>query len=50
MTPLRIRNFKLNRASREDAAWLRDVLNREGERLGTWVELHEDNTLTLGWT
>jgi poly-gamma-glutamate synthesis protein (capsule biosynthesis protein) len=49
MTPLRIRNFKLNRASKEDAAWLRDVLNREGDRLGTRVELGEDNSLTLAW-
>jgi poly-gamma-glutamate synthesis protein (capsule biosynthesis protein) len=49
MTPLRIRNFKLNRASKEDAAWLRDLLNREGGRLGTRVELGEDNSLTLAW-
>lgn len=49
MTPLQIRNFKLNRASRKDAAWLRDVLNREGDGLGTRVELDEDNALTLRW-
>ncbi len=49
MTPLQIKNFKLNRASKEDATWLRDVLNREGDGLGTRVELGEDNTLTLGW-
>ena len=49
MTPLQIRNFKLNRASRKDAAWLRDVLNREGDGRGTRVELDEDNALTLRW-
>ena len=49
MMPLQIRNFKLNRASRKDAAWLRDVLNREGDGRGTRVELDEDNALTLRW-
>jgi poly-gamma-glutamate synthesis protein (capsule biosynthesis protein) len=49
MTPLQIRNFRLNWASREDALWLNDVLNREGEKLGTHVRLNEDNTLTLQW-
>ena len=38
-----------NRASRKDWAWLRDVLNREGDGLGTRVELDEDNALTLRW-
>ncbi len=49
MTPLQIRRFRLNRASREDAEWMRDTLNREGKRFGTRVELIEDNTLTLSW-
>lgn len=49
MTPTRIKNFRVNRADREEALWLRDVLNREGKSLGTWVELNEDNTLTLRW-
>jgi poly-gamma-glutamate synthesis protein (capsule biosynthesis protein) len=49
MTPLRIKRFRLNRASREDARWLRDTLNREGRYLRTGVELNADNTLTLGW-
>lgn len=49
MTPLRIRNFRLNHTSREDSRWLRDVLNREGKRFGTRVELKENNTLMLGW-
>lgn len=45
--PLRIANFRLNRASRDEARWLRDVLAREGERFGTRVELNPDDTLTL---
>ncbi len=49
MRPLRIRNFRLQRAPPEDAAWLRDVLTREGERLGTRVELDETGTLRLRW-
>lgn len=50
MIPFQIRKFRLIRASRQDAAWLRDVLDREGARLGTRVTLAEDNTLRLAWT
>lgn len=49
MVPLQIRNFRLNPASPADAAWLRDILNREGEELGTRVYLEADNALTLAW-
>jgi poly-gamma-glutamate synthesis protein (capsule biosynthesis protein) len=49
MVPLQIRNFRLNRASRGDAAWLRDVVNREGGRFGTRARLGPDNELTLAW-
>ncbi len=49
MTPMQIKHFKANRASRADALWLRDILNREGEKLGTRVEINPDSTLTLRW-
>lgn len=49
MTPTRIERFRVHRASVSEAQWLRDVLNREGQRLGSWVELNDDNTLTLHW-
>jgi poly-gamma-glutamate synthesis protein (capsule biosynthesis protein) len=49
MTPLRIRRFRLNRVSREDARWLREVLGREGAKLGTKVELGARDRLALGW-
>lgn len=49
MTPMQIKNFKLNRASMADALWLRDTLNREGKKIGTRVELSKDNTLILRW-
>jgi poly-gamma-glutamate synthesis protein (capsule biosynthesis protein) len=49
MTPTQIKNFQVNRASGTDALWLRDILNREGKKLRTRVELNKDNTLTLQW-
>lgn len=49
MVPLQIRNFRLNRASRDDAEWLRDVLSREGKNAGTSVRLVNDNSLILEW-
>jgi poly-gamma-glutamate capsule biosynthesis protein CapA/YwtB (metallophosphatase superfamily) len=49
MTPMQIRHFRLNRASTADALWFTEILNREGERLGTRVEMNQDNTLTLRW-
>jgi poly-gamma-glutamate capsule biosynthesis protein CapA/YwtB (metallophosphatase superfamily) len=49
MTPTQIKHFKVNRASRADALWLRDVLNREGKKFRIRVELNKDNTLTLQW-
>jgi poly-gamma-glutamate synthesis protein (capsule biosynthesis protein) len=49
MTPTKIERFKVNRATRADALWLRDTLDREGKKFGTRVELNEDCTLTLKW-
>jgi poly-gamma-glutamate synthesis protein (capsule biosynthesis protein) len=49
MKPMQMKRFRVNRASRSDAIWLRDMLNREGKRFGTRVEMAEDNTLILRW-
>ena len=49
MTPLQIRNFRLNHATLEDARWLERTLDREGKKLGTQIELVGDNTLRLNW-
>lgn len=49
MVPTRIRRFRVNRASRADALWLKDTLNREGKRFRTSVELKDNNTLELRW-
>ncbi len=47
MTPTQIRRFRVNRASPSDAAWLAAVLNREGKKFGTGVEILEGNRLRL---
>jgi poly-gamma-glutamate synthesis protein (capsule biosynthesis protein) len=49
MIPIQIKHFKANRASLADARWLREILNREGKKLGTRVEFNHENTLTLKW-
>ena len=49
MTPTQIKNFRLNHPSRADALWMRDALNREGEKFGTALELKDDDTLILKW-
>ncbi|AFY76076.1 MAG: CapA family protein [Hydrococcus sp. C42_A2020_068] len=49
MTPTQIKRLRVNRALPQDAFWLRDVLHREGKRLGTQVELNPDRTLSLKW-
>ena len=50
MVPMQVRHFRLNRTSDDDASWLKNILNREGKKLGTSVELGADNTLMLRWT
>ncbi len=49
MIPTQMRNFRVNLASRADAAWLMDTLNREGKNFGVSVETGEDNALELRW-
>jgi len=49
MTPTQIKHFKVNRTSKDDALWLANTLDREGEKFGTRVKLDEDNLLTLLW-
>jgi poly-gamma-glutamate synthesis protein (capsule biosynthesis protein) len=49
MKPWLIRRFRLVPAPRQDAEWVRDILNREGRPLDTRVELDEAGTLTLRW-
>ncbi len=49
MVPMQMRRLRVNRASRADARWLREILNREGARFGTGAEPGEGGTLTLIW-
>jgi poly-gamma-glutamate capsule biosynthesis protein CapA/YwtB (metallophosphatase superfamily) len=50
LLPFKIRNFRLQRPSHEDVAWLRDTLDRESAGFKTRVLLRGDGRLTLGWT
>jgi len=49
MTPTRMKRFAVHRASRTDAQWLQDMLNWEGKRFGTQVDMEDDATLVLRW-
>ncbi|MBI2969707.1 MAG: CapA family protein [Gammaproteobacteria bacterium] len=45
--PMTVRRFSLHRASRGDAQWVADALNREGSRFGVSVRLNADASLSL---
>jgi poly-gamma-glutamate synthesis protein (capsule biosynthesis protein) len=49
LVPLQINQLQLHSATAQDASWLHDTLNREGQHLGTRVQLNEDNTMLLHW-
>jgi poly-gamma-glutamate synthesis protein (capsule biosynthesis protein) len=49
LVPLHLERFRMNRASKDDALWLGEVLNREGLRFGTRVEPGADNSMALRW-
>ncbi len=49
MKPTRMKRFGVHGASHAEALWLRDMLNREGKRLGTFADMEEDATLILRW-
>lgn len=49
MTPLQIRNFRLQRAAPADTEWLRATLDRESGRRGAGVEAGTDGRLVAHW-
>jgi poly-gamma-glutamate synthesis protein (capsule biosynthesis protein) len=49
LAPMRIRQFRLSHAARGDAAWLRDILNRESRGVGVRVRLRDDGMLAAHW-
>ena len=50
MTPLQIRRFQLQTASRADVAWLGKTLDRESAGFGARVTARPDGTLALSWS
>lgn len=49
MLPTRVRRLQVTRATLEESLWLRDLLNKEGEELGTRADLARDGSLELRW-
>ena len=49
MIPTQMRRFRLNRASKRDTLWLKDILIREGRRLGTRVIEDRNDVLRIKW-
>ena len=49
LTPLQIRNFRLNRVSPIDAKWMKLILDREYRKFGASVELTSENRLKVSW-
>lgn len=49
MAPMRIKKLQLNVARESDAVWVKNVLSREGRKLGTSVRMEEDGSLWLEW-
>jgi poly-gamma-glutamate synthesis protein (capsule biosynthesis protein) len=48
MVPFRIQRMRLNRASLEEAAWLRDTVHRISCDFGAAVDLSPEGALVLG--
>ena len=49
MIPTQVKRFRVNRAPRTDAIWLKEMLDREGQFLGSRAQLKADDKLTLIW-
>ncbi|MBE9554790.1 MAG: CapA family protein, partial [Proteobacteria bacterium] len=49
VTPLQIRNFRLNRPTQKDADWLRNVLDRECRPFDVRVDVAEEGRFALRW-
>jgi poly-gamma-glutamate capsule biosynthesis protein CapA/YwtB (metallophosphatase superfamily) len=49
LVPMRMRRFRLERASAADARWLCNLLNQLGKQFSTGATLEKDNSLILEW-
>ena len=47
--PMETKNFRLHKASKSDAIWLKTVLNREGRQFGTQFKWNDDLSMDLEW-
>ncbi|MHB9155947.1 MAG: CapA family protein [Endomicrobiales bacterium] len=47
LVPMQMKHFRVQRASKTDAAWLGGLLNREGKEFDTRVELNKDAVLAV---
>ena len=50
LVPMRMRRFRLERASASDSKWLCDLLNELGKESSTGARLEGDNGLMLEWS
>jgi poly-gamma-glutamate capsule biosynthesis protein CapA/YwtB (metallophosphatase superfamily) len=50
MVPTQVKRFKIDRASKANAEWIKNMLNREGSKFGTAVDMNGSGALTLRWT
>jgi poly-gamma-glutamate capsule biosynthesis protein CapA/YwtB (metallophosphatase superfamily) len=49
IVPTQIKRFRVNRASTDDTLWLKNILNREGNKFGTRVILDKDHIFNMRW-
>ena len=49
MTPTQIRRYRVTRASGLDVHWLKRIMDREGRKLGSRVDLTAEDRLMLRW-
>jgi poly-gamma-glutamate synthesis protein (capsule biosynthesis protein) len=49
LVPTRIKHFRVNKASGDDARWLHDVLTRESREFGLRIEGNADHSFTVRW-
>jgi poly-gamma-glutamate synthesis protein (capsule biosynthesis protein) len=49
LAPMQIRHFRLNRAGRDEADWLRSLVKRESKGRGLDVVIQDDGMLTVHW-
>jgi poly-gamma-glutamate synthesis protein (capsule biosynthesis protein) len=49
LVPLHLKRLRLERASPEDAHWLKNLLDREGKKMNTGFKLQSDHSLLMYW-